>query len=112
MNLLYKIVGNQEWQEAAAKGVFEGSAVDRRDGFIHLSAAHQVRATAAKHFGGQPDLVLVGFADTDLAQLKWEASRGGELFPHVYGPIATKLARLVEPLPRENGELRFPEGIA
>ena len=110
--LLYKILGDTEWREAVARGVFEGSDVDRRDGFIHLSAAHQVRETAARHFAGRSDLLLVGFADVDLASLKWETSRGGALFPHVYGQIDTKLARMVEPLPRENGELRFPASVA
>ncbi|MFN4143821.1 DUF952 domain-containing protein [Aestuariivirga sp.] len=112
MRFLYKILSAAEWREALAKGVFEGSAVDRKDGFIHLSAAHQVRETARRHFAGEADLVLVGFAEADLPALKWEPSRGGELFPHVYGPIATRLAVKAEPLPLEAGAHRFPEGIA
>lgn len=112
MKLLYKIVTAVEWQSATAKGVFEGSAADHRDGFIHLSAAHQLQATAEKHFAGQHGLVLIGFAEQDLTQLRWEPSRGGDLFPHVYGAIATKLARSVTPVPLESGVPRLPESLA
>ena len=112
MRFLYKILSAAEWRAALASGFFEGSAVDREDGFIHLSAAHQVRETARRHFAGKADLVLVAFAESALPALKWEPSRGGELFPHVYGPIATELAARADPLPLEAGAHRFPEGIA
>ena len=112
MRFLYKILDRAQWHAAEAKGVFEGSAVDLKDGFIHLSAAHQVRETAARHFAGQHGLVLVAFAEDGLTGLKWEASRGGDLFPHVYGTIATRLAASVDPLPLENGVHRFPPGVA
>jgi uncharacterized protein (DUF952 family) len=112
MRFLYKILGSTQWREAEAKGVFEGSAVDLKDGFIHLSAAHQLRETAARHFAGQADLVLVAFAEGDLSDLRWEPSRGGDLFPHVYGTIATQLAASVDPLPLENGQHRFPPRVA
>lgn len=111
MRFLYKIVGDAEWRDAVAKGRFEGSAVDLKDGFIHLSAGQQVRETAARHFAGKPDLVLVGFAEGDLANLKWEPSRGGDLFPHVHGTIPTSLAAFVHPLPLENGLHRFPPDV-
>ena len=111
MRILYKILSAAEWRDAVAKGVFEGSAVDHKDGFIHLSAAHQLRETAARHFAGREGLVLVGFAEAVLGDLKWEPSRGGDLFPHVYGVIATALAGEVHPLPLENGAHRFPPGI-
>jgi len=112
MRILYKIISGDHWRDAVARGVFEGSAVDHRDGFIHLSTAGQMRETAARHFPGQDGLVLVGFHEADLANLRWEPSRGGELFPHVYGPIATALARSLDPLPLENGAHRFPAGAA
>ena len=112
MRILYKIMSAGEWRDAVARGVFEGSAVDRKDGFIHLSAAHQVRETAAKHFAGKDNLVLIRFAEEDLENLKWEPSRGGDLFPHVYGVIATRLARAVDLLPFEAGAHRFPEDVA
>jgi uncharacterized protein (DUF952 family) len=112
MQLLYKILSDADWRKAVASGVFEGSPVDLRDGFIHLSAAHQLQETAARHFAGQDGLVLVGFADSSLPHLRWEPSRGGQLFPHVYGPIPTGLAVEVQPLPLENGVHRFPDAIA
>lgn len=95
-----------------AKGRFDGSAVDLKDGFIHLSTAAQSRETAARHFAGQDGLMLVGFREEDLANLRWEPSRGGDLFPHVYGPIDTRLAVSQDPLPLENGVHRFPRGAA
>ena len=112
MRFLYKILTSAEWRDALGNGVFKGSAVDRRDGFIHLSAGHQLRQTAARHFAGQEALVLVGFAEGDLENLKWEPSRGGDLFPHVYGAIPTRLAASVCPLPLDNGTHRFPPGVA
>ncbi len=111
MQLLYKILSAAEWRDASSRGVFEGSAVDLKDGFIHLSTAGQARETAARHFAGQDGLVLVAFAEQLLQPLKWEPSRGGALFPHVYGPIATGLAAEVHPLPLENGRHRFPAGF-
>ena len=111
MRFLYKILSAAEWRQAEARGRFEGSAVDVKDGFIHLSAAHQVRETAARHFAGQPDLLLVAFAESRLGNLKWEPSRGGDLFPHVYGAIPTALAASVVPLLLENGVHRFPEDV-
>ena len=76
------------WREAERQGAFRGSADDRRDGFIHFSTASQVPGTVAKHFAGQDDLIL---AMVDLAALghsvKWEESRGGQLFPHHYGTL-------------------------
>jgi uncharacterized protein (DUF952 family) len=111
MRLLYKILSAAEWRDATARGLFEGSAVDLKDGFIHLSAAHQVRETAARHFAGREGLVLVSFPEEALAKLRWEPSRGGDLFPHVYGAIETRLASGVHPLPLENGAHLFPPGI-
>jgi len=92
------------------QGVFRGSPADLQDGFIHLSTAQQMRETAAKHFAGQDGLVLVGFREDDLSNLKWETSRGGDLFPHVYGTICTGLVHTLDPLPFENGVHSFPTG--
>lgn len=99
MNHVYKICSRGDWQEACERGAYTGSADDRRDGFIHLSAAHQVEATLARHFAGQSDLVLVAFAENNLVGLKWEASRGGQLFPHVYGTLPAAKAVWVKDLP-------------
>jgi len=110
--VLYKIMARQDWERAQANGLYEGSEADRRDGFIHLSAARQVRATARKHFAGQADLLLVSVAEEALGQsLKWEAARGGDLFPHIYGALPLGAAIDVIPLPLVNGAHQFPEGI-
>jgi uncharacterized protein (DUF952 family) len=110
--VLYKIMSKQEWETAQAQGIYEGSEVDRKDGFIHLSAAHQVRATAQKHFSGKADLVLVSVAQENLGpSLKWEASRGGDLFPHIYGPLQLHAIGDAVPLPLVSGIHQFPEGL-
>ena len=110
--VLYKIMSRQEWETAQANGRYEGSEVDRRDGFIHLSAAHQVRATAQKHFSGKTDLLLVSVAEKALSpNLKWETSRGGDLFPHIYGTLPLSAVSEVTPLPLVNGVYQFPEGL-
>jgi uncharacterized protein (DUF952 family) len=88
MPTIYKIVAAAHWQAAEHDGVFRGSAVDLRDGFIHFSTAAQVEETAAKHFAGQDDLRLVSVASETLgAALRWEPSRGGAPFPHLYGEL-------------------------
>ena len=85
---VFKLVDRASWQAAAPTGAFAGSAVDLRDGFIHFSTAEQVRETAARHFAGQSDLLLVAVAADSLGDaLKWEPSRGGALFPHLYAPL-------------------------
>ena len=110
--VLYKIMSRQEWETARAQGIYEGSDADRRDGFIHLSAAHQVRATAQKHFSGKAGLLLVSVAEEVLGQnLKWEVSRGGDLFPHIYGALPLSAVSQVIPLPLMNGTHQFPEGL-
>ena len=100
MPTLYKILPALLWREAEHAGRFRGSAVDVKDGFIHLSTAAQVEETAAKHFTGQSDLLLVSVDAGALGTaLKWESSRGGALFPHLYGELALAAVRKVEPLP-------------
>jgi uncharacterized protein (DUF952 family) len=110
--VLYKIMPRLEWETAQAKGIYEGSEVDRQDGFIHLSAAHQVRAIARKHFSRQDNLVLIAVRQENLGQsLKWEASRGGDLFPHIYGPLPLSAIGEVVPLPLVEGVHLFPKGL-
>lgn len=100
MALVFKIVIAAEWRAAERAGIFTGSADDERDGFIHLSTASQLPETAAKHFAGQADLLLVAFEDTALGPaLRWEKSRGGALFPHLYGALDPRAARWAQPLP-------------
>ncbi|WP_421739539.1 DUF952 domain-containing protein [Caulobacter sp.] len=88
MTLIYKILPRADWEAAEAAGKFEGSPVDLADGFIHLSGADQAQETAAKWFVGQQGLLLLGVEAELLGEaLKWEASRGGALFPHLYRPL-------------------------
>lgn len=96
--VIFKITPEALWREAVEKGVFTGSPVDLTDGFIHFSTAAQAPATAARHFAGATDLVLVAVAVAGL-DLKWEPSRGGELFPHLYDPLPLDAVRWVTPLP-------------
>ena len=112
--MIFKIVGRKDWDTAASEGVYRGSADDMRDGFIHFSTAEQLAGTAARHFRGVTDLVLVAFDDAALGDtLKWEPSRGGQLFPHLYGVLPTKLALWVRPMPlAEDGVPRVPEDVA
>lgn len=97
-DLVYKILPEALWHEAMARGRFTGSPVDVADGFIHFSTAAQVRDTAAKHFAGVTGLVLAAIATSGL-NLIWEPSRGGDLFPHLYGELPVTAARWVKPLP-------------
>ena len=107
---IYKIVPAAEWRAAEVAGVFAGSPVDVRDGFIHLSTAAQVRETAARHFNGQQDLLLVAFDGSAFGPaLRWEPSRGGALFPHLYGTLEPRTAQWVRPLPvGTDGKHVFP----
>jgi len=100
MPLIYKICPEPLWRRAEGAGVFSGAAVDLQDGFIHFSTAAQVGETAAKHFGGQTDLLLVAVDAEALGPgLRYETSRGGALFPHLYGPLPLAAVRWVKPLP-------------
>lgn len=93
MTRIYKLLTRAEWTAAEARGVFEGSAVDLADGFIHFSTAAQAPETGRRYFSGLADLIVVGFEGAALGEgLRWEPSRGGELFPHLYGPLPTAMA--------------------
>jgi uncharacterized protein (DUF952 family) len=108
---IYKICERALWLAAEAAGQFRGSAVDERDGFIHFSTASQLADTAAKHFAGQSDLMLIAVdADVLGGQLKWERSRGGDRFPHLYAALSLAAVRWARPLPDEVGGRRpLPE---
>jgi len=101
---VFKILTRVDWNVASEAGMFTGATVDLKDGFIHLSAEDQWRETLRLHFAGQTDLVLVEFEAEALGPaLKWEPSRGGALFPHLYGPLPTALAVSVRPVAAGGG---------
>ena len=97
--LVYKIAPRGEWEAAVRLDVYRGSKDDQRDGFIHLSSRSQVSATLQRHFAGQEDLLLISFDPAALgAGLRFETSRGGQPFPHLYGELSTSLALEVVPI--------------
>ena len=100
MSRVYKILSRQAWDAAVAAGRFEGAAIDLKDGYIHLSTGAQAQETARLHFRGQSGLVVAAFeADALGAALKWEPSRAGQLFPHLYGVLDPALAVAVTEAP-------------
>jgi uncharacterized protein (DUF952 family) len=110
---IYKICDRELWQEAERLGAFRGAPVDTQDGFIHFSTAGQVAETAARYFAGAADLVLVAVAADRLGPaLKWEPSRGGALFPHLYATLPLDAVVWSRPLPLgSDGWHVFPETL-
>lgn len=107
---VYKIVTRSEWSDWQSSGMFVGAPVDRADGFIHLSTRAQVAETAARHFAGRDGLVLVALEAAALGPaLRFEPARGGDLFPHLYGPLPVAAIRWSAPLPRDGTRHVFPE---
>ncbi|TGQ64934.1 MAG: DUF952 domain-containing protein [Mesorhizobium sp.] len=109
--IIYKITPEAPWREAEANGRFFGAPIDVADGFIHFSTAPQARETTAKHFAGQAGLLLVAIDGAQLGEaLKYEVSRGGALFPHLYGVLDLNTVLWVKPLPLgADGAHQFPE---
>lgn len=110
-DIIFKICPAAQWRAAEGTGVFEGAPIDLADGYIHFSSADQVVETAAKHFAGQDDLLLVAVDASALGDaLKWEVSRGGALFPHLYAPLDPRAALWARPLPLDgDGRHVFPD---
>ena len=110
MATIYKICEREAWRVAESDGAFRGSDVDQRDGFIHFSTAAQVAETATKHFAKQSGLMLVAVDSEALGPaLKWDRSRGNELFPHLYAALPLSAVRWARPLPDEvDGRRVFP----
>jgi uncharacterized protein (DUF952 family) len=106
---VYKILDATEWAEAEVRGRYGGSEADRRDNYIHFSTAAQVHETARQHFAGRRNLVLVAVNADALDAIKWEPSRGGELFPHLYGPLPVSAARWVKPIVWNGEQHLLPE---
>ncbi|GJE19096.1 DUF952 domain-containing protein [Methylobacterium marchantiae] len=113
MPLIYKICPRTLWQQAEAAGRFAGAPVDLADGFIHFSTADQVTETAARHFAGISDLVLIELDADSLGEaLRYEPSRGGALFPHLYGELPLHVVRsVVEIQIGPDGRHVFPAGV-
>ena len=110
--LVFKILRDGEWRALEAAGETPGSADDRADGFVHFSAAHQLEATAARHFAGEDGLWLVACESDALgSELRWEPSRGGQPFPHLYRPLRRTDVLGVSPLPLGPDGHVFPEGL-
>lgn len=111
-DIAYKLVDRAEWDAARAAGAYEGSAVDRADGYIHMSTDVQLTGTASRHYAGRDALLLVTVDLTALGDaLKWEPSRGGELFPHLYAPLPTDAAVAERGLSVDgDGVMRFDDG--
>ncbi len=109
--VIYKIVPETLWQEARQTGSFHGAAIDLSDGYIHFSTAAQVKRTAELHFAGQAGLILVAVnADALGDALRFEPSRGGDLFPHLYAPLDFGNVIWEKPLPLDaDGRHIFPE---
>jgi uncharacterized protein (DUF952 family) len=98
--MIYKLLGVHEWRDAEAAGEFRGSAVDLADGYLHFSTAEQVVETAARHFAGRRGLVLLSVDTERLGEdLRWESSRGGALFPHLYATLPRHAVVAVVELP-------------
>jgi uncharacterized protein (DUF952 family) len=110
--IIYKIINKEDWGRWRRDDIFAGSSADLADGYIHLSTHVQVRETAARHFTGQDDLLLVE-VDSDAlgTALRWEPSRGGQLFPHFYGTLRFDLVRLSWPLPWDGRQHLFPASV-
>jgi len=110
-NIVYKIVPTSLWRDARKKGVFEGAPIDLKDGFIHFSTAEQARETARLHFSGAQGLLLVAVDGDALGEaLKFEQSRGGQLFPHLFAMLPLEAVLWERPLPLgSDGAHVFPE---
>lgn len=110
--MAFKLIDATEWTAALGEGRYDGSAVDRADGYIHMSTAAQLTETARRHYAGRSGLVLLSVTTGDLGEaLMWEPSRGGDLFPHLYAPLpATAVSSVRALIVTGDGEMRFDDG--
>ena len=113
MPLIYKICPEALWREAERAGAFTGAPIDIQDGYIHFSTTAQARETAEKHFAGQRGLLLIAVEAAALGPaLRYESSRGGDLFPHLFAPLPLSAVRWVKPLPLgPDGAHVFPDSF-
>lgn len=110
--MIYKIFRDAEWQHLRDAGETQGAPIDVSDGYVHFSTAGQVEETAAKHFAGETGLWLLGLDPAQLGDdLRWEQSRGGQDFPHLYRVLRMEDVAWAQPLPLEGGTHSFPPGL-
>lgn len=111
MHIIYKICPEKLWRDSEKANSFAGAPIDIQDGYLHFSTEKQVKDTADKHFAGQDDLLLIAIdADRLGPALRYEPSRGGDLFPHLYAPLALSAVLWVKPLPLgPDGRHVFPD---
>ncbi|MBE7636468.1 DUF952 domain-containing protein [Sneathiella sp. P13V-1] len=111
MTLIYHMANRPDWEQAVKDGKYEGTAMDKADGYMHFSTAETIKGSAAKHRAGEMDLVLITVNSEKMEdKLVWEPARGGILFPHLYEALDVKLVDKVEPLPLgDDGVHIFPE---
>ncbi len=111
--LIYKIFRAPEWAALRAQGATRGAPADLADGFVHFSTARQAPETAARHFAGEAGLMLLAVDSDRLGEaLRWEPSRGGALFPHLYRELRLADVVWAQPLPLAGGAHQFPAGLA
>jgi uncharacterized protein (DUF952 family) len=112
-DLIYKVADAAEFDQAVAEGIYAGAPVDLEDGFIHFSTAGQLRETIRRYFAGRQNLVLAAVRTADLGgALVWEPSRGGALFPHLYGNLEMKAVAWSEPIRvDEEGNCKLPDRL-
>ncbi|MFP7672565.1 DUF952 domain-containing protein [Marivita sp. S0852] len=111
--MIYKLLRADEWAALQSQGETQGAPIDVADGYIHFSTADQVRETAAKHFAGEDNVMLLAFDDSTLSgDLRWEPSRGGALFPHLYAPLRHADIAWVKPLVLTDAGHVFPDDLA
>lgn len=110
--MIYKIFRSEEWADLRAQGETAGAPIDISDGYVHFSTASQAAETAAKHFAGVDDLLLLAVDADGLGEnLKWEVSRGDQLFPHLYRLLKLDDVAWTQPLPLVDGVHQFPAGL-
>ena len=111
--MIYKILRSDEWAKLQAVGETAGAPIDIEDGFVHFSTSEQVRDTATRHFAGAEGLMLLAYDEAAMAgDLRWEPSRGGALFPHLYGPLRLADVVWAKPLPMAGNGHLFPDDLA
>ncbi len=109
--IIYKIFRKEEWEALQSTGETRGAPIDLVDGFVHFSTAAQAAETAEKYFGGVDGLMLLAVNPDTCPEIKWEPSRGGALFPHLFRPLRMADVLWAKPLPCAGAGHAFPDGV-